>query len=219
MMIFNRHSGSTASLANRDSEQLRTWMAQVEVFMKNTTHLFACVSFLVLPSAQGATPSLAEQASVWVPHDVMVVYRDLPKPYSCDALWYKVRDILRAAGAWKAVSITPYDCKPDTNGDGRSPQLEVRFLTLRTVSPENVRWAQTQAVSETVVLKPGNPQSLARGDCKLLKQTNENLLSLIPNLHVVDQQLQCPADSTAHPYHLSLQTLVAVASPPASAAK
>jgi hypothetical protein len=80
--------------------------------------------------------------AVWVPHDVMVAYRNLPRAYSCDALWYKVRDILREAGAWRSVSITPYDCKPSTASDGRSPQLEIRFLTPRTLGPAQARLAR-----------------------------------------------------------------------------
>ena len=161
-----------------------------------------------------AAPASAGSPAVWIPHDVMVVYRNLPRAYSCDALWYKVGDMLRAAGAWKSVSITPYDCKPDTHTDGRSPQLEVRFLTLRTVSPQQARWADTHAVPATVTLEPGHPKSLDRGDCELLRQTNVRLLSLVQDLRVVGQSLDCTGHPPSGTFSLSVETLQEV--PPQS---
>jgi hypothetical protein len=138
----------------------------------------------------------------------MVAYRDLPRAYTCDELWYKVGDLLRALGAWKAISITPYDCKPGTSTDGRSPELEARFLTLRALDPPNARWAQAHASTETVVLEPGRPTSLTSADCELLEQTQEDLLSLVNDMHVVSGGLHCER-SAAKPYALSVRTLVA----------
>ncbi|HUN27307.1 MAG TPA: hypothetical protein VMU67_13460 [Steroidobacteraceae bacterium] len=145
--------------------------------------------------------------ATWIGHDVMVAYRNLPYAYSCDALWHKVGDILRAAGAWDAVSITPYDCKPGTRGDGRSPQLEVRFLTLRTLSPQQARWAEARVVRETVLLAPGSPQSLTRDDCELLEQTNERLLSVVASLHVTGRPLECTGPAARGAFSLSVATL------------
>jgi hypothetical protein len=156
--------------------------------------------------AAAANPT--EQPAAWIPHHVMVVYRNLPRAYTCDELWYKVGDLLRALGAWASVSITPYDCKPSTATDGRSPQLEVRFLTLRALDPQNARWAEAKASTETVVLKPGHPKSLTSADCELLAQTQEGLLSLVSNLHVEGEALRCEGSATK-PYALSIQTLVA----------
>ena len=159
--------------------------------------------------AASAGPTHQEPAA-WIPHDVMVAYQNLPQAYSCDALWHKVGDMLRAVGAWKAVSITPYDCKPSTRSDGRSPQLEVRFLTLRPVAPQNARWAQAMVAPKTVVLEPGHPPSLAPGDCELLEQTQQDLLSLVPSWQVAGGNLQCSSAKRA-PYHLAVKTLIASA--------
>jgi hypothetical protein len=152
------------------------------------------------------------QPAVWIPHDVMVRYRNLPQAYGCDALWYKVGDILRAAGAWRAVSITPYACQPSASSNGRAPQLEVRFLTLRALAPAQARWSQTRAVRETVTLEAGSPRSLSAGDCDLLVQTEEDVLSQVPTIHVLHQNLQCGTARTATPYSLALQMLEPVRS-------
>ena len=169
----------------------------------------------VTSAASSSAPSnTGGQPAVWVPYHVMVVYDDLPKAYTCDTLWHKVGDILRAVGAWKYVSITPYACKPETSDNGRAPQLEVRFLTLRTLSPRDAHWAEAHAVSKTVTLEAGAPASLAAGDCELLRQTNDNLLSVVSDVHVVDQHLQCAERPAANRYSLSVQTLQA-APPPA----
>jgi hypothetical protein len=156
------------------------------------------------------TQDAAGLPAVWVPHDVMVAYRNLPRAYSCDALWYKVRDILREAGAWRSVSITPYDCKPSTASDGRSPQLEIRFLTLRTLRPAQARLAQARVAHRTVTLKPGSPESLGPGDCALLAQTQQDVLSLVSSIHPVERNLDCKRPRTSSAYSLALQTLVPV---------
>jgi hypothetical protein len=153
-------------------------------------------------------PDLVGQPAAWVPHDVIVAYRDLPRAYTCDELWYKVGDLLRALGAWNAVSITPYDCKPSTPSDGHSPKLEVRFLTLRSLEPQNARWAQAQAATETIVVAPGHPKSLTGADCELLEQTQTSLLAVVADMHVVGEGLRCKASATT-PFTLSVQTLVA----------
>jgi hypothetical protein len=152
------------------------------------------------------------QPAAWIPHDVMVRYRNLPRAYGCDALWYKVGDILRAAGAWRAVSITPYACQPSAGSDGRSPRLEVRFLTLRALAPAQARWSQTRAVRKTVTLEPGTPRSLSAGDCALLVQTEEDVLSQVPTIRVVHRNLPCGTARTATRYSLALQMLEPVRS-------
>jgi hypothetical protein len=168
----------------------------------------ACTTVIATATFAAAAPSPAQRPATWIPHHVLVVYRNLPRAYSCDELWYKVGDLLRAVGAWKSVSITPDDCKPSTSTDGRSPKLEVRFLTLEALGPENARWAEAQAATETVVLVPGHPKSLTGADCELLEQTQEGLLATVSTLHAVGAALRCE-QHVVKPYTLSIQTLVA----------
>ncbi len=169
-----------------------------------------------LPLLSVTAASAASQLpATWIPHEVAVSYENLPRAYSCDALWYKVGDILRAVGAWKAVSITPHDCTPGTRTNGRSPQLEIHFLTLRSLGTADARWAQAQAVEESVELRPGHPKSLTSADCELLRQTEQDVLPLVPSIHVAHSALTC--GSGASPFSLTVQTLVPAASAPTAA--
>jgi len=136
----------------------------------------ACTSLMAAATVRAAAPSPTQPAAAWMPHDVLVEYRNLPRAYSCDELWHKVCDMLR------------------TPTDGRSPKLQVRFLTLRALDPQETRWAEAEATAETVV--------------ELLEQTQEDLLSTVSNLHAVGAGLRCE-ESVAKPYRLSPQALVA----------
>jgi len=172
--------------------------------------LLTCACFGMVAAAFAAAPPAAEQPAAWVPHEVIVQYQNLPVAYSCDALWYKVGDILRAVGAWRYVSITPRDCKPQTQNNGLSPTLSVHFLALEKLGPSEARWAQTRAVVQAVDLRAGTPKSLGSGDCELLRQTNEDLLSLLSDeVQVVSNNLQCGSQASARNYDLAVRALEA----------
>jgi len=179
--------------------------------------------FLCVCAAAGASfaavPPATPQLAAWVPHEVLVQYQNLPVAYTCDALWYKVGDILRAVGAWTYVSITPRDCKPQTSGDGLSPTLSVHFLALETLAPSAARWAQTHAVIRQVDLRAGNPKSLDTGDCELLRQTRDDLLSLMGAVQLGNQDLQCRARPASYHFDLSVRALQAVPALPAFVAR
>jgi hypothetical protein len=181
--------------------------------------VLVCACAGVAGASLAAAPPAMPQPAAWVPHEVLVQYKNLPVAYTCDALWYKVGDILRAVGAWTYVSITPRDCKPQTTGDGLSPSLSVHFLALETLAPSAARWAQTHAVIGNVDLRAGNPKSLDAGDCELLRQTGEDLLSVMGAVQVGSTNLQCGAGPATHYYDLSLHALQAVPAPPAFVAR
>lgn len=173
-----------------------------------------CIGILALVLVTPLRAAKPEPAD-WVPHAVIVQYENLPRAYGCDALWYKVGDILRALGAWKAVSITPYACAATGRSGGRSPQLEIHFLTLRRLDAADARWAQARAVPTTIDLRPGTPKSLTAADCELLRQTEQGVLPLLASMRVLTPHFACPVANG--PFSFSVQALVpASGSAPAS---
>jgi len=188
--------------ASRDAVQISGGPSEKSVRALTVLWLGGLLAWMTGASVCAA----AQRPAAWIPHEVMVSYHKLPAAYSCTALWYKVGDILRAVGAWKYVSITPYDCKPGTATNGRSPQLEIHLLTVRSLDAKDARWAQTEAVERSVTLRPGHPKSLARADCELLRQTEQGVLPLLSGVHVEHADLSCRAG--ADHFGLTVKTLI-----------
>ncbi len=183
--------------------------------MRRTGALFAasCAFALALGplTASAAPPPGGPSATwaTWITRDVQIDLRNLPKPYTCDDLWYKVRGVLLAIGAREYMSISPHNCGARASGGGRSPSIEAKFQTLRALSGPDARWAQTSAVPKTVRLGPGEPQTLDTSDCALLSQLNETLFSYL-GAHVVAADLKCSSPQSERKFSLAVEALIAV---------
>lgn len=157
------------------------------------------VSFLpllLLPAlAAGQTltstaPPITSTPAEWKSYDVLVEFRKLPRTYSCDELWYKVRDVLLKLGARAYMTITPYDCGSSRGGEARSPRVEVKFQLPEPLQGPATRYAQTSVRQQAVQLAPGSPGSLKSDDCELMRQLQETLLAGLP-LHVATAAFSC----------------------------
>ncbi len=149
-------------------------------------------------AAAGAAVQAAGEPAAWITRDVELNLKDLPKTYSCDDLWYKLRGILLAIGAREYMAITPYSCGHGAANDGRSPTLELKFQTLRALSAAQARWADTEAVTRIVRLGPGEPKILDSGDCALLEQVEDTVFSYL-DMPVVEKNFDCSAPSGSSP--------------------
>ncbi len=153
--------------------------------------------------AQAALPPGTEWAA-WINRDIQFDLKDLPHPYTCDELWYKLHAILLAIGAREYMSIDRYNCGKGPTG-GRSPSVHLRFFTLRTVTGDQIRWANTRAKEKTVVLAPGKPDRLEPGDCALVQQLQATLLAYL-EVPVRTARFDC-SNSSAHDFELSARVL------------
>ncbi len=186
--------------------------------MGYSQRLLACVGVLALAAAPlvswavqtgtagSEVPQAAGQPAAWITRDVELNLQNLPKVYSCNDLWYKLRDILLAIGARHYMSIMPYDCGPGAANAGRSPTVDLKFQTLRVLSGVNVRWADTTAVSKVVRLAPGAPKIIDAGDCALLAQLDGTLFPYL-NMPVVAKDVECSRPRSAARFSLSVQAL------------
>lgn len=156
-------------------------------------------------AADGAAPGSSGQAANWAPHDLIVNFHHLPKLYSCDALWYKFRDVLRALGARPDPSIVTFQCGPQIGSLARSPQVHLYFSLPQPVG-DDTHWADIEASLRTVRLEPGHPAALDASDCVLLRQMKDRLLAALP-ARVISFKLACEAPAGRSPFNVSVETL------------
>ena len=155
--------------------------------------LLVCASVCVGAAAQEVP---AAQPAEWRSYDLLVQLQDLPHTYSCDDLWYKLRDVLLKLGARAYMTLTPYHCGVTGGGPATSPSLELKFQLPSVVSGQARRYAQISVVDETVHLAPGSPPSLSDRDCQLMRQLQGTLFAALP-LHVTAANFSCTPPRSA----------------------
>jgi hypothetical protein len=161
---------------------------------------------LVAISPMGFAAQPARDAAVWSPYNLIVDLDRMPRHYSCDALWYKFRDVLLSIGASESMQILPYECEAGLGALALSPRVHLRFSLPERVVRTGPRDAPPlRAVEKTVQLAPGNPRSLDDSDCALMKRIKDTLFAALP-VHVVKSQLACKPSSSS--FSISLQALV-----------
>ena len=163
-----------------------------------------------LAGSAAAAPTPVGQPAVWTAHDLIVSFDHLPKIYSCDDLWYKFRDVLRAIGARPDVRILAYQCGKALGQRAYSPQVHLHFFIPQSVGHSQARWADVHVTSRTVRLGPGHPASITASDCELLRQMKDDLLAALPD-RVLNFNLACEAPTTRWPFGVSVQALTPVA--------
>jgi hypothetical protein len=181
---------------------------------------FACASaaavglFFVLtapPVVAAAVDAGDSRPAVWFAHDTIVDFENLPQPYTCDDLWYKLRDLLLALGARPDLKITFYQC-------GRSPSVHLQFSLPREVRGSEVKYASLQAIDDTFLIKAGRPSAFQASDCELVRQIKDTFLTELP-VRVMSYRLTCDAPRMeARRYRLSVQALTPVSADRAVAA-
>ncbi len=127
-----------------------------------------------------AAPAATSTPARWKSYYVLVEFQDLPRTYSCDELWYKVRDLLLRLGARPAMTITPYACGFLGGGEARSPRVEVKFQLPEPLAGSETRYADATVSEQAVRLAPGSPGSLHADDCELMRQLQQTLLAGLP---------------------------------------
>ena len=169
----------------------------------------ALVMFLQLSLVAGACygQMAPPEPARWRTYAIIVDLDDLPRTYACDELWYKFRDLLKVLGARSDMSVMPYRCGHSLGARGRSPRVELRFALPEALPSAEARWLDLKARNGTVRLRPGDPSSLNRSDCALMREIKDTLFPLLP-VHVTDYRLACAAPPFRGPsFTMSVQSL------------
>lgn len=135
-------------------------------------------------SAQAAASSGAPSPAQLQPYDILVHLERLPHAYSCDQLWSKFRAVLLALGAARVDEVLPSDC------EALSPQVHLQFALPRLVPDGGTGGADLEAQRRIVTLRPGDPQYLENGDCRLVQEIGDSLLTDLP-VRVLDSHFDC----------------------------
>lgn len=144
----------------------------------------------------------------WRSYDLLVDLTDLPRPYTCNELWYRLHDLLIAIGARHYPQIYTYHCGTTRAASSRSPSVQLQFQLPRALAPADARYADVPVVRATVRLAPETLHSYTAEDCELLRQLSTQLLPALP-VHPVGAGLTCPARGAApHAYALEVQALI-----------
>jgi len=162
------------------------------------------------PAAPAHTGGAAADAgpAEWRSYDLLVDLTDLPRPYTCNELWYRLHDLLLAVGARHYPQIYTYHCGTTRAASSRSPSVQLQFQLPRALAPADARYADVPVVRATVRLAPGVLHSYKPEDCELLKQLSTQLLPSLP-VQLVGAGLSCPAPGAAHQgYALEVQALI-----------
>jgi len=157
-------------------------------------------------------PAVTLRPAEWKSYDVLLEFRLLPRTYSCDELWYKVRDVLLKLGARAYMTITPYDCGSSRGGEARSPSVEVKFQLPEPLQGASARYAQTSVSQHAVQLTPGSPSSLKSDDCEFMRQLQETLLAALP-LRIATAAFSCTRGGSS--FALSVDARLPVRASPA----
>lgn len=180
-------------------------------YMRSKLWLLIATSLtaMILTSSADATTTPARaRPATWRSHDLIVDFHDLPKRYTCDDLWYKLRDVLLAAGARSDMSILVYRCERGlAEAAARSPRAHLQFSVPEVLPAGESRWADLDVTATTVRLSPGHPASLLDSDCELLRQMKDGLLASLSQ-QIVSFDLACAAPHSGRwAFNVTVQTL------------
>jgi hypothetical protein len=172
------------------------------------------VASLALASARAAAPPAPQYPAwaTWVQKDLIIKLDPLPKRYSCNALWYKFRDVLLAIGAKPGPTILVYPCDGKADLAAIDPNVHLQFFMPEVLPKATAGWAQFKAAPRKVELSPGHPASLDGSDCNLLQQMKGALLDSLAQ-HVEHADLTCqPSKASTKSFSVELDTLVSTES-------
>jgi hypothetical protein len=121
----------------------------------------------------------------WRVHDVVMTYTGMTSLYSCDGLEWKLKLLLKTAGARTDASVLA-TCSNGMGTPSRFVTARLHFATLampgtplaQGEKPDPKRAAPQPAGGEwrTVHLKDRSPRDLEAGDCELVEQFDRELL-------------------------------------------
>ena len=177
--------------------------------------LVTLVASLATTSAGSAQPSAPQYPAwaTWEQKDLIIKLDPLPKRYSCDALWYKFRDVLQAIGARPGVSILVYPCEGKADLAVLAPSVHLQFFMPEVLPKATAGWAQFKAAPRKIELAPGHPASLDNSDCDLVRQIKDALLdSLVQHIDHADLTCQ-PSKASTQSFSLELDALVSTDRP------
>ncbi len=164
----------------------------------------ACLVVVGIVECATASAVPGSRPAYWAQHDEIVYLKHLPKPYSCNDLYYIFRDVIEDAGARAGAKILPFGCSGTPGTSLSDPtRVELHYQLPKPLAAAVP--ASFTAKLNRIELTPGNPSSLHAGDCQLVKDLTTTLLPSI-SPHIESKRLRCVGAQGSHSdYSVTLQ--------------
>ncbi len=160
------------------------------------------------PAADGLGPALE---SVWVERRISFDYMGFTTAYNCDSLREKLIDLLRLAGARRDLEVTTGGCAFTSLRISPLVHAQLHFYSpvLPTAEPNASSLPVVPAMAHwlPVRIAPDRPRSIARGDCELIEQFEQQVLNNFA-VRNIDSELRCvPHQLPSGEMHLHFEAL------------
>jgi hypothetical protein len=145
-------------------------MSPVQILKAGFALVAVLMGFEALPATQ--------DQYVWVEHDTNFQYQGFTSTYSCDGLAEKLRILLIAAGARADAKATTDGCPGGFGRPDKFARARLRFYTLAPAANADSASAPVAGVWRPVVFADRSPRDLRLGDCELVEQFRDKVLSM-----------------------------------------
>jgi hypothetical protein len=166
--------------------------------------LFLSTAALADDSAPAGGPG------TWQSHKYAFQFLGFTSTYSCDGLADKLRIILLAAGARADVKSVPGAC---ASGFGRPDKFARADLTFYTLAPADSGAAAgggVQGVWRPVAFTAHQPPELGLGDCELMEQFRQQVLTMFATRNVGGNTTCVPFQESGSNIDLRFESFTAV---------
>ncbi len=148
--------------------------------MSSRAGMLILAALAAFPAA-GSEAGLDEVAANWKRHEVDFVYMGFTTRYSCGGLRSKVKLLLQHLGVRPDVKIRELGCEFGFQKVAEWPHLKIEFYVPEV--PETGQRDLGEAVLgvwKPVAIKRHSPRGLEWGDCELVEQFRDRVISKLP---------------------------------------
>lgn len=165
---------------------------------------------LMAVAVAAAVPAVAEEPvpATWKRHDIAFTYMGFTTRYSCEGLRDKMRVLLRASGVRPDFEVNTAACSDLPGRVTPFPRVRMVFFapSLPEAGARDVGEA-TIAAWRPVTLSLRQPRGLETGDCELVEQFRDRVLSAV-TVRAIESDIRCiPHQLSGSSFRLSFQVL------------
>jgi hypothetical protein len=165
---------------------------------------------VLLPGPSRADDSAsAGGPGAWQSHKYTFQFLGFTSTYSCDGLADKLRIILRAAGARPDVKSQPGACASGFGRPDRFARADLTFYTLAPADPSAAASGAVKGIWRPVTIGARRPPELGIGDCELVEQFRQQLLSMFATRNVVNNTTCIPYQESGSTIDLRFESFTA----------
>jgi hypothetical protein len=150
--------------------------------------------------------------ATWQRHEIEFTYMGFTTRYSCDGLQGKLRLLLAVSGARPDFEVTTLSCDSGTGRVTEFPRVRIVFHAAAVAADGNRAAADaTPARWQAVSLRRNQPRDLEMGDCELVEQFRDRVLSAFTTRNITSQINCIPHQLAGSSFRLDYEVLAGLA--------